>query len=245
MEEAFFDSISSFYDDMIGFDAAVSRRTESLRKFIEPAMEYAADAGCGTGIDSISLFQLGLKVRAFDISAGMIEEAEKNIKQAGAKVKFYNTSISGIPRSFDNSFDLAVSLGNTLANIPAGEISFSIQRLYEILTPGGRLLLQILNYEKLKKSNERIINITNKDNNYFIRFYDFFENYINFNILKFDSTDTGKRSLNTTPLYPYSADELNGILQKNNFRKIELFGSLKMDAFDQAKSPDVIISAYK
>jgi hypothetical protein len=33
MEKAFFDNISSFYDDMIGFDAALGRRAAVLQKF--------------------------------------------------------------------------------------------------------------------------------------------------------------------------------------------------------------------
>jgi glycine/sarcosine N-methyltransferase len=245
MEKAFFDNISSFYDDMIGFDAALEQRTAALKNFIVDKMEYAADIGCGTGLDSISLFKSGLKVRAFDVSAGMIEKAEQNAEKHGAKIKFYNSDFEGIPEIFNSSFDLVVSLGNTIANVTSDNIEKAAARIYDILKPGGRVVIQILNYERIKKNNERIVNITKNDTSTFVRFYDFPDKNINFNILRFTTDNPKERNMDTITLYPYSEGELRTYLEKNKFRDIEVYGSLSQKEYISGESSDLVVSAYK
>jgi glycine/sarcosine N-methyltransferase len=244
MQNIFFDNISSYYDDMIGFDAALERRTAMLQNYILPEMQYAADIGCGTGLDSISLSKLGLKVRAFDISSGMIEKAEKNAERYEAKIKFYNSGFSGIPEMFFSSFDIVVSLGNTIANIPPENISTAVGTIFDILKPGGIGVIQILNYERLKRNNERIVNITKNETDTYIRFYDFLEKNINFNILRFNSENPKKRSMDTVTLYSYTEPELRTLFQQNNFKDIEAYGNLNKDPFSD-ESPDLIITVKK
>jgi glycine/sarcosine N-methyltransferase len=245
MDKPFFDSISSFYDDMVGFDAALDRRAGFLQKFVSPGMEYAADIGCGTGLDSISLSRLGLKVRAFDISSGMIEKAEQNAEKYGAKIKFYNAGFDGMPDIFNNSFDLVVSLGNTIANVPSESLNTSISAIYTLLKPGGKAVVQILNYEKLKSNNDRIINITRNETTTFIRFYDFLDKNINFNILRFTTANPKERIMDTVMLYPYSEQELIAYFQKAGFREVETYGSLGMDNYSPAESNDLVLKAIK
>jgi glycine/sarcosine N-methyltransferase len=245
MEKAFFDEISGYYDEMIGFEAALERRTPLLKNFISEGMIYAADIGCGTGLDSIALYKAGLKVRAFDPSAGMIEQARNNAEKYEARVKFYVSPFHLIPDIYNSSFDFAVSLGNTVANITPAEINNSIRRLNEILKDGGRAVIQILNYDYLKEKNERIVNITKKDDICFVRFYDFFDSYINFNIVRFNINKTSDRQMDTTRLYPYTKDELVKILEENSFRNIEAFGSMKKDPFEKKSSADLVLTADK
>src|SRR5574342_215201 len=71
----FFDSISYFYDEMIGFGISLKNRIDMYKKILSPGLNIAADFGCGTGLDSIALCKNGFKVTAFDISPGMIELA--------------------------------------------------------------------------------------------------------------------------------------------------------------------------
>ncbi len=43
------------YDEMISFEKAVENKKKLLKNFIKPEMKYAADLGCGSGVDSIAL----------------------------------------------------------------------------------------------------------------------------------------------------------------------------------------------
>ncbi len=116
--KVFYDELASDYDDMISFEKAVEIKKKLLKNFVTDKMKSAADIGCGSGVDSISLPSLGLKVTAFDLSTEMLKVAEANSKRMKVKVEFQNYAADIIPKEFDEKFDLVISLGNTFANIP-------------------------------------------------------------------------------------------------------------------------------
>ncbi|MFZ1279858.1 MAG: hypothetical protein WAR59_03410, partial [Ignavibacteriaceae bacterium] len=114
-----------------------------------------------------------------------------------------------------------------------------------LLKKDGRVLIQILNYEKILEDKERIVNITKKDIEYFIRFYDFGKNDLTFNILKFSANQTTKKELISTKIFPYIAKDLKKVFKKVGFKKIELFGGLDKKPFDAKTSSDLILFAHK
>ena len=236
----FYNSASAYNDKMIDFDSALQKRKILLSNFVDVKIRYVADVGCGTGVDSISLSQLGLNVNSFDPSLEMINAARTNSEKHNCKIMIYNYAANNIPKSFYNKFDLVVSLGNTLANIPFGMIEKSIVKLFRLLKKDGRVLIQILNYEKILKDKERIVNITQKDHDYFLRFYDFGMKELTFNILRFNSDHTSEKELISTKIFPYTAKELKKIFKEAGFKKIELFGGLDKKPFD-AKTSNVLI----
>ena len=142
----FYDELAADYDEMISFDSAVGKKKTLLKSFVIAEMKSAADIGCGSGVDSIALASLGLKVTAFDPSTEMLKVAKANSNKMSVKIGFHNYSADNIPEDFNNQFDLVVSLGNTFANIPKEKFLASLQRCYEILRPKGQLLIQVLNY---------------------------------------------------------------------------------------------------
>ena len=242
---SFYNQASIYYDKMIDFDSALHKRKILLSNFVNDKTKTVADVGCGTGVDSISLSQLGLNVTAFEPSIEMINNAKVNSEKHKCKIDFFNFSANEIPKTFYNRFDLVVSLGNTLANIPSGKIDKSVEKLFKLLKNDGRVLIQILNYEKILSEKERIVNITKKDNEYFIRFYDFEKKDLSFNILKFNADQTTKKELISTKIFPYTSKEFKKVFKEAGFKKIELFGSLDKKAFDPKNSNDLVLFAQK
>jgi len=241
----FFNSASAYYDKMIDFNSALQKRKTLLSNFADDKIKTVADVGCGTGVDSISLFQLGLSVIAFDPSVEMINVAKVNCKNLKAKIDFYNYPASEIPKTFYSRFDLVVSLGNTIANINPKQLERSLVKFYKLLKDDGKILIQILNYEKILKDKERIVNITKKDNEYFIRFYDFGKKDLTFNILRFNADKTSEKELISTIIFPYTSTDIKQILKKTGFKKIEIFGGLNKKSFDLNSSNDLILFAKK
>jgi glycine/sarcosine N-methyltransferase len=241
----FYNSASQYYDKMIDFDLALQKRTILLSTFVNDKIKTVADVGCGTGVDSISLSQPGLDVKAFDPSKEMINNAKENSKRLNTIIDFYNYSASEIPKRFYNKFDLVVSLGNTIANINTKHLEKSFVRFYKILKDDGKILIQILNYEKTLKEKERIVNITKKNDEYFIRFYDFGKKGLTFNILKFNAEHTSKKELISTTIFPYTSKELKQLLKKSGFKKIELFSGLDRKPFEAKDSNDLVLFAKK
>jgi len=243
--KVFFDELASEYDQMIAFEKAVENKKMFLKNFIKPEMKYAADLGCGSGVDSISLVSLGLKVTAFDPSVEMLEIAKKNIEKEKAKVTFHNRSIDSISEEFDNQFDLVISLGNTFANIGKEQLVKSLQRCKKILKPQGILLIQILNYEKILSEKQRIVNITEGVDKYFIRFYDFVGTEIIFNILIFNKQKPSEHKLISTKLFPYMLDDFHNAMNRVGFSEVEFFSDLEFTVFNKELSKDLIIRAIK
>jgi glycine/sarcosine N-methyltransferase len=241
--ESFFNSISTFYDEMTGSEKVLQARKNAYKNIISGEKTIAADLGCGTGLDSIALALNGLTVSGFDLSPGMLEKAAKKAAALQLDINFHNYSIANIPDEFSNKFSFAVSMGNTLANLDRLELRNAVKKISQILEQGGKLLIQILNYARIIKKRERIIKITGEGEKYYVRFYDFHEDRLDFNILSFDKKELKNKHLSTTRIYPYTSMEMTEMLAKEGFKEIECFGSLNMDAFDIENSQDLIISA--
>ena len=107
----------------------------------------------------------------------------------------------------------------------------------------GKLLFHTLNYEKIIRENERIININKGESDYLIRFYDFEKEFLNFNILKFDINNPKKRSLISTKVYPHSLELFLNLLEENDFTKVEIFQDLKKTPFNSETSNDIYLYA--
>lgn len=244
-QKTFYNSASEFYDEMISFTSSLEKRREWFAGIVNPAMKKAADLGCGSGLDSIALSQIGLEVTGFDISEGMISRAKRNAELYKVNPAFMVSEIHKIDNRFHNSFDLVSSLGNTIANIEPSKMPSSLSKVNRILLPGGKFIMQILNYAAILNKRERIISINKTGRDTIIRFYDFLDDHMDFNILKFDNENPGVRSIITTTIYPYLSDTLKKLLNEAGFTNIRIFGSLKSDEFNEELSKDLFISAER
>lgn len=240
----FFDTAASYYNEMTDFASAVKKRTTALKNFTE-GISSAADLGCGTGIDSIALSAAGIKVDAFDISSGMIEAAMKNASAFNAAVDFHNFGIADIPENFHNRYGLITSLGNTLSNIDAVTLGLSLRKIFAMLSPGGKFLMQILNYDFILDSKERIVNIAAGEIYHYIRFYDFHPGYIQFNILKYPAQNASDYELISTKLYPHTAESVLPLLTEAGFAEISFCGGLNKSPFEPTASKDLVILCAK
>jgi hypothetical protein len=103
----------------------------------------------------------------------LISNAKVNCKRLNTQIEFFNCSASNIPKTFYNQFDFVVSLGNKIVNISSKQLEKLPVKFDRMLKNDGKGLIQILSCDKILKVKERKVNITNKDNKYFLRFYDF------------------------------------------------------------------------
>jgi len=208
-------------------------------------METAVDLGCGTGNDSIALSLNGLEVDGFDLSDDMIKTANENAAKYGVKINFYNNSIDNIPSKFHNRYDIAVSLGNSIANVEKKYLLKSFKKIYYILKPGAVFIIQILNFPAIKKVNNRIVNITKNPPNVYVRFYDSFSMPMNFNILRFDENNPKDFELLTTTLYPYEKEFFLSQIKKAGFKKVSKYSDLSKNKYQKYISKDLILVAQK
>lgn len=241
----FYNVLSRDYDSMLNFDTALQKRSAVLNKFIGKDFRNAADIGCGTGLDSISLAMHGLHVTAFDTSDDMISKARLNASKRNLIVKFINAPFTSRTAGNGEKYDIILSLGNAFANIKEKELINIIKLSGKHLNKNGIFLFQVLNYDLIRKENKRIVNITGKDGNMFVRFYDFVGKNITFNILSFKSDNTTEHKLISTTLYGYNRKFFAEHLKSAGFTKIKYMGDFAGTPFSVKSSKDLIVLAVK
>ena len=242
--KTFYDTASGFYDQMINYEDNLAKMKNAFEKLF-PDKFSIADVGCGSGVDSIALALNGHNVFGFDPSTKMIELAQDNAKKLNVDVAFNKHAVLNIPVKLNNKFDAVVSLGNTLANIEGNTIYSTIQRFYDLLKEGGKVFIHILNYQLISEKKERIVSIKSMEDNYFVRFYDFINGDINFNILKFSQNNPADHQLLTTRIYPYKKDLLIKVFNAVGFKDIKLMSNLSGEKFNVAASKDLFIQAIR
>ena len=238
----FYNILASNYDVMIDFDASLKNKVEYLKGFIEPEYKEGLDLGCGTGADSITLSKLGLKVDSYDHSFEMITKARSNARHHGVKINFSKKNLADVNLR-EGKYDLIVSLGNTLANLSSNELEILFSKLKEAIKRNGRILIQIINYEKLPKSGNHILRKFENNKISIIRKYELSDNEINFIIEINDKKNNLMKSL-TTQIFPHSVEFLSQLAEQNNLN-YETFGNLQKELYSKEKSENIVMVLSK
>lgn len=96
------------------------------------------------------------------------------------------------------------------------------------------------------KKRKRIQNVKKKGNTTFIRFYDYCNKKLFFNILKLiDNDNRIDHTMNTVELRPLKKDDLTDFLKHNGFTSIEHYGSLQFEKFDENESSNLVTAARR
>ena len=195
------------------------------------------DVGAATGNLTAYLNSQGYEVTAIDLSERLIAKAAEK----GITVQQRNMLTIDEISTFDN----IVCIGNTLPHLDSkASVQLFLQKAYGQLTQEGKLVLQLVNFEKYfaQQQGDYLGNLPliANDKVKFERYY-----YLNEEgkiIFKTILDDTIK---NEELLQPISADQLTQWLTQIGFQAINLYGNFKKDPFDKEKSMALIVTAVK
>ncbi|MEN8194507.1 MAG: hypothetical protein ABFS12_16930, partial [Bacteroidota bacterium] len=146
---------------------------------------------------------------------------------------------------FNKKYTFICSFGNTIANINSKNLNQSFKKINDVLQRNGQAIIHILNYAQILLNKERIINITQNKDLHFVRFYDFADDCLIFNILKYSKSNSKEHELLSTEIYPHTYETILAILNTFSFKELNFYGSLNFEKFDVAKSKDLFISLIK
>lgn len=240
--EKFYNAVSPFYDSMISMEKSLMRRKTFYESvFADQNVKVAADLGCGSGLDSLALASMGLKVFGFDPSAEMIRSAKQNSEKFGVYIQFYKKSISDIPQKFTGRFDAVVSFGNTLANLDETELGVAFKKVHHLLKPDGLFVFQILNYNRIEKRKETIIGFTESGDSLIVRFNEFLKAEMMFHFLSINKKMISSSTHFTTKIYPHKKKFISATLLQTGFQKTKFYGNLSLEKFKTETSKDLII----
>ena len=195
------------------------------------------DVGAATGNLTAYLSSQGYEVTTIDLSERLIAKAAEK----GVIVQQRNMlAIDELP-----TFDNIVCIGNTLPHLDSKtSVQLFLQKAYRQLTQGGKLVLQLVNFQKYfaQQQGDYLGNLPLIENDKvkFERYY-----YLNEEgKIRFKTIldDTIK---NEELLQPIFADQLTEWLTQIGFQAINLYGNFKKDPFDKEKSMALIVTAVK
>ena len=195
------------------------------------------DVGAATGNLTAYLSSQGYEVTAIDLSERLIAKAAEK----GITVQQLNMlAIDELP-----TFDNIVCIGNTLPHLDSkASVQLFLQKTYGQLTQEGKLVLQLVNFEKYfaQRQGDYLgsLPLIANDKVKFERFYYLnVEGKIRFKTILDDTIE------NEELLQPIFAHELTQWLTKIGFQAINLYGNFKKDSFDKGKSMALIVTAEK
>ncbi len=236
----FFQQLSTYYDLLFPFK-------KSTFNFVKSQLRDGSvlDVGCGTGNMSLALIDAGYDVTAIDLDVGMLHIARS--KDGRHQSRFIHVDMTKIGEQFaDKRFENIICLGNTLVQLDELEkINLLLKKFSNQMVKGGKLILQIVNYDRVLDGNNFEFPIIDCKNVKFERSYRIGTNCGRF---KFTSRITDKKTnevfTNQVVLYPLRKGKLEEILFENGFGKIHFYGNFYGDNFS-SKQTACIVCAEK
>jgi glycine/sarcosine N-methyltransferase len=244
----FYEEIAGQYDNMTRFHARMSKETAMLKLWIERyGFRSALDVACGTGLHAIALAKLGIQVIGADISDVMLDKARAHAQEFGVQIPWVQASMQELRPQIQEHYEAILCLGNSIPHLlqPA-DLDAACTNFYDLLSSGGILVLQLLNYQRILAVQDRIVGIHRQGDTVYVRFYDFQPNQVVFNVLTAHfHHETCSHSLHSTPLYPYRQDELTHSLSQHDFTDFEYYGDMQFHPFEEHTSASLVIVARK
>jgi 2-polyprenyl-3-methyl-5-hydroxy-6-metoxy-1,4-benzoquinol methylase len=199
------------------------------------------DVGCGTGQLAQALAQQGHRVTGIDLNPEMVARAVAG--NTSDSVNYYVQNMLELNARFQSqSFDAVLCFGNTLVHLPDEDaVGVFARQAFQVLKPGGRLLLQLINYDRiLNRQINGLPTIDNADIE-FVRGYEYLkeQHRIDFRT-RLTLKASGKVIENSQLLLPLKKDELMTQISAAGFVKLKAYGGFKQQEWSEDTQPLVL-----
>jgi glycine/sarcosine N-methyltransferase len=237
----FYESIADYYEQIFPDSPAKANFVKDSFGSLEGLS--LLDIGCAVGKTAIALAQECKQVIALDLDEKMIDMARNNSRSMPKKPVFHTEDMAKIAKRFDaGRFDGILCFGNTLVHLNSlARIKDFLEQARTLLTPKGKLLLQIINYDRILDNQLSGLPSIENDRIRFVRNYNYSRET---GLINFETQLTDKQSglliNNTVELYPLRKHDLENILGQAGFSGLNFFGSFKRDIYTADSIPLVV-----
>ncbi len=238
----------SFYKSIANYYNYIFPPNQLQAEFIKSSLPVeqcnnVLDIGCGTGNLSFQIAQFAKNVAGIDLDSEMLSIANDINKKENKQIKFYNMNMLDIKNNFDkDQFDLIASFGNTLVHLNnIDEVCDFFEQTKYILKPNGKLLLQIINYDRIIEN--KIDYLPTIENEY-IKFQRDYIYHKQIRKIDFNTTLTVKKDdliiKNSVSLFPILKEEITTILLNCGYHKIKIYSNFKRKEHSTESIPTII-----
>lgn len=251
--EALFEEMGKVYKLLVDEEKRAKNEAPLLLELAEAAeaetQSPVLDLACGTGFHSRLLAREGHPVLGIDYGESMLEEARS---QSEIKGIHYRRGNLLEPLPVDNPVSLALLLGNTLSTFETPRQRKEVfENIASVLLPGGHLLCQILNYERLARKKT----ITTTRHGYVsgresllskvLQLTDEGRFLIAMHACQKDDTGQWHSASRTTLLAHLDPAEIRKEAEAAGLHVQAEWGDYQKSPYDPAKSPDYLILLQK
>lgn len=189
------------------------------------------DFCCGPGRHALALAQLGHRVTGVDRTAPYLEIARKKAQTAGVSVAFERADVRRFRR--DRAFDAAVSLYTSFGYFDDPEDDRkALENIHASLKPGGKVLMDMMGKEVIARAFQPRSWSEPEPGLLFLEeraVENGWERIANRWVLLRDGKQREKRFA----IRMYSGVELQALMLAVGFSRVDLYGSLSGDPYDQ------------
>jgi len=237
----FYSSITEFYNYIFPLNKT---QVEFVRDSFKGTLNLSLlDIGCGTGNLTVELSKIFNKSVGIDLDKTMLRRAEENISEKNGDLKFMNLDMLKIDTAFPiNSFDVIVCFGNTLVHLDSEKSIFEFFiKSGKVLKKGGKLLFQIINYDRIIDKGINGLPTIENDLIKFERKYRFHKER---NVIEFATILTIKENnrqiSNKIVLYPLRKSQIEELLLMAGFNDFKFYGNFKREPLSSESIPLVV-----
>ncbi|MBT3243390.1 MAG: class I SAM-dependent methyltransferase [Bacteroidetes bacterium] len=267
----FYTSIAELYDEIFPYKPVQKRFVEGvmgkgpgsdvrgpgsrgLGLGLDTRESSLLDVGCGTGSLVLNLSDLLDTVIGIDPDKEMLQLANLKAMKYKAdrrdeledlgKWVFVQKGMLDLTNEFvSDSFNSVICFGNTLVHLSTiDEVKEFIRQAFEILKPGGYLMIQIINYDRIIDQKLRGLPTIENENQKFERIYQYNPNP---EVIRFQTKLTVKESgeiiENDIPLLAVRPGQLKKILKSAGFINIQEYGNFKGEGFGGDSQAFIIV----
>ncbi|WP_321307685.1 class I SAM-dependent methyltransferase [Marinifilum fragile] len=240
----FYQSISKYYQYIFPLN---KMQLDFIGKSHPQAKDQLSilDIGCAIGDLSMELAKTYQKVIGIDLDKGMIDQAIRKGKNY-KNLEFHLQNMLELDTAFEsNSFDIIACFGNTLVHLNSDdEVLQFFQNAKAVLKKDGKLLFQIINYDRI--IDQKIDHLPTIENDVikFERNYKYHpsQEKVDFEtILSIKENDNSIQ--NCIALLALRKSKIEEFLKKAGFTNISFFGNFKRDDLTENSMP-LIVEAY-
>lgn len=245
------------YRRVIAWPERIERESPLLQEEIRQAPEQSViDIGCGTGEHARHLASRGFKVVGIDRSEEQIETArdyEDEFPPYGPR--FFCGEIEQLTKLTDERFGAAICLGNVLPHLDDAPLKRSLAALAKRLLSGGRMLLQMINYERVFLRGDRhlplnfradpeqlgeivFLRLMKPEGDRHVRFFP-----SSLLLRPGEEPPLSIKASKEVLLRAWRLAELEKVLSDHGFRVDGVYGDMSKTVFDPKASNDLVLTA--
>lgn len=243
------------YDRMIDWSARLGRELPFFRAlFGPPGPNGLLDAGCGTGRHAVALAREGYRVTGLDASEHMLAFARRLASAQGADVQFIPARFEQVTARAAGPFDGVYCVGNSLAAAGSADaVRAAIAHFARVLVPGGRLVVQVLNFSKLLREVARGGALTGPQSATIDG-----REYVTIKLFAADpprlvltavtlwrEEDRWQKHVTRGRLWPVRNSELSSAMREAGLRIVARYGNYRREPYRAATSQDLIVVAAR